>query len=166
MSMARERSSNGTVQLTPQHIVYKSSQSKPIVVIPALCGPAQVYTSSFHAFKQIFGVNAPWHKPPSFNGRSEVLFCVFLARLSYVWNLIHRPLGPNVLASEGEALKRHHRITVPAFNQSSHENVWKVTEGVYANICSKDGWNGINLMDVANINRLTHTVRSGRKMPR
>jgi cytochrome P450 len=71
-----------------------------------------------------------------------------------------RFLGENVVASEGEVWKRHRRITAPAFTQSAYEHVWKVTAGVYADINEKDAWLGRDVVDVTDINKLTHKVRS------
>ena len=42
----------------------------------------------------------------------------------------------------------------------SYENVWKVTEGVYSDICVKDGWIGRDVLDIADMNILTHKVRT------
>ena len=72
----------------------------------------------------------------------------------------YRLLGPNVVASEGDVWRRHRRVTAPAFNHSAYENVWNVTAGVYSQICDKEGWNDSNVVNVKNMNKLTHQVRN------
>lgn len=44
-------------------LVYSKTNNDIFVVAPILCGPIHIYTSSFHAFKQILSVGGSWVKP-------------------------------------------------------------------------------------------------------
>ena len=73
-------------------------------------------------------------------------------------------LGENVVSAEGEVWKRHRRITAPAFNHTTYENVWDTTLRVYDEMLAVQGWKDSNVQEtgVADFNKITHKVSSWR----
>lgn len=67
-------------------------------------------------------------------------------------------MGVNVVASEGEAWKRHRRIAAPAFNHTTYQNVWSTTTTVYHSMIEKEGWTNAKEVRIADTNLITHKV--------
>lgn len=68
-------------------------------------------------------------------------------------------MGQNVVTSDGEAWRRHRRITAPAFNHTTYRNVWETTARVYADMLEQEGWVHVDETAPANFNKITHKVR-------
>lgn len=65
-------------------------------------------------------------------------------------------MGENVITTEGDAWKRHRRVTGPAFNHSTYRNVWDTVADVYADMLKQEGWLHADETPPANFNDITH----------
>lgn len=66
--------------------------------------------------------------------------------------------GANILTADGEMWRRHRRITAPAFNHTTYQNVWDTTVHVYAEMLAAEGWDQVSETGETDINAVTHKV--------
>ena len=71
-----------------------------------------------------------------------------------------RLLGDNVVVAEGDAWKRHRRVTAPAFNHTTYKNVWETTVRVYGEMLSAEGWEDADAQEtpITDFSVITHKV--------
>lgn len=119
--------------------VYKDAPFKTFIMSPVLNGKPQIFTSNISAFVQTHALTGAFYKPANDN-RALGLF------------------GENVVFAEGDAWKRHRRVTAPAFGTSTMRNVWQTTASVYTEIISTEGWHVTASTPVVNVNKVTHKV--------
>ncbi|KAH8831562.1 cytochrome P450 [Flagelloscypha sp. PMI_526] len=117
--------------------LYEGNALRTIVFVPLLMGEPFVFTGNIDAFYNNLALNSDWIKAD---------------------NPALREFGDNVVTSIGQTWKRHRRITAPAFNQDTYQNVWDTTAWVYREMMDKNGWRGVAETSTFNINEATHKV--------
>ncbi|EJD03280.1 cytochrome P450 [Fomitiporia mediterranea MF3/22] len=120
-----------------RNTLYKNANLKAVTVIPFFYGRDILYTSSLSVFHQCLAFNSPFKKPDM--GVLEIM-------------------GDNVVTTEGEAWKKHRRITGPAFNHATYRNVWETVARVYEDMLNQEGWRHVDETPAANFNQVTHKL--------
>ncbi|EJD03263.1 cytochrome P450 [Fomitiporia mediterranea MF3/22] len=117
--------------------LYKNAPLNTVVFTPVLYGETCIFSANLDALYQSLALNSDFHKAP---------------------NPTLDMLGTNVVTSTGDVWKRHRRITAPAFNHSTYENVWDTTIKVYSEMLDKEGWRNVDETPMADMSKATHKL--------
>ncbi|EJD03281.1 cytochrome P450 [Fomitiporia mediterranea MF3/22] len=120
-----------------RNTMYKDTDLKTVVVIPFFYGRDVLYTSSLSVFHQCLALNSPFGK----------------GDLGAI-----KMMGDNVVTTEGDAWRKHRRITGPAFNHATYRNVWETVARVYDDMLNQEGWKHVDETPPANFNQVTHKL--------
>ncbi|KAJ7759238.1 cytochrome P450 [Mycena metata] len=121
--------------------VYQRFRSESLSIIPFLFGQPFLYTSSIEVANQILSSQGTQ------NFKKSAQFVTPVAQY-----------GSNLFTSNGAEWRRHRRIMGPAFTNDTYSMVWDETASIYSEMCSAEGWDKLQTVNIPVVNSLTMKV--------
>ncbi|KAJ6576559.1 cytochrome P450 [Mycena vulgaris] len=121
--------------------VYQRFRSESLSIVPFLFGQPFLYTSSLEVATQILSSQGTQHFKKS---------AQFVTPVSQY--------GSNLFTSNDSEWRRHRRVMGPAFTNETYTMVWDETASIYFEMCTAEGWDSQDIVDIPVINDLTMKV--------